>query len=54
MPGYWGRAGPSRDTGGYQHVDWAIPSGHCSPAREGVLSGEAGEPQLRGAPPAVP
>lgn len=35
-------------------MGWATPGGHRSPAEEGVLSGGAGEPQVRGAPPAVP
>lgn len=35
-------------------MDWAIPGGHRSLDEEGVPDGGAGEPQLRGAPLAVP
>lgn len=43
-----------RATGGYWHMDWAIPGGHRSPDEEGVLGGGGGGLKLRGVPPAVP
>lgn len=54
MPGYLRCVSLSRATRGYRHMGWATPGGHRSPAEEGVLSGGAGEPQIRGAPPVVP